>query len=303
MLTQDPYLAHRRFIAPAWARPEISRIFLMLFGFELALMLTPGIMINLTPTPIAQAFTRDLTAFGTILGFASFGLTLGMFHVLGLLLADRGIGTMIGPWVSLKRDFWNAAIAVILVLIAVEAAPPFIELSEIVEVRNTFTWALWLVPAFAAIAIQSFTEEVVYRGYLQQQLAVLSSRPIIWMGMPSFLFGLGHYFNGLGPSDGVLWAIWAGLLGLACADLTARTGNIGAAVGLHAANNVFAAVIISSVDWPGSGLALYLYPAFDPAGYDYSLDLLLAPWAVIEVLISALNVLVMWLGARIALRR
>lgn len=302
MYSQDPYLAHRRFIAPAMARPEVGRIFLMLFGFEMALMLTPGLILNFAPGPVARAFADDLTALGTTLGFAAFGLTLVMFHFLGRILADRGIGSMIGPWAWVKSDFRTVVVAVLLVLVAVEAAPPFIDLSEVAEVRNTVTWALWLLPAFAAIALQSFTEEVVYRGYLQQQLAVLSSRPIIWMGLPSFLFGLGHYFNGIGPADGVLWAFWAGLLGLACADLTARTGNIGAAVGLHTANNLFAAVIVSSIDWPGSGLALYLYPSFDPASYDLGLEALIAPWAVFEVLISVLNVLIMWLAARTALR-
>ena len=42
------------------------------------------------------------------------------------------------------------------------------------------------------------------------------------MGLPSLLFGAAHYLNGFGPADGVLCALQATLLGLACADLTAR---------------------------------------------------------------------------------
>ena len=60
------------------------------------------------------------------------------------------------------------------------------------------------------------------------------------MVLPSVMFGALHFWNGNGAAEGVLWAIWATALGIACADLTARTGNLGAAIGLHMANNVFA---------------------------------------------------------------
>jgi len=87
------------------------------------------------------------------------------------------------------------------------------------------------------------------------------------------------------------------------ADLTARTGNLGAAIGLHTANNMFAATLVGIEGWPSSGLARHLYAYIDPSIYDYSLGTLLQPWAVLEVFISALGVAVMWLAARLAMRR
>lgn len=266
-------------------------------------MLTPEMMLGLAPDFISDAFSKGVTPLGTILEFAAFGLTLIMFHVLARMIHGRGIGSMIGPLAAAKRDYRTAFIGVGLALLAVEIAPPYIALADIAMIRNFATWLAWIPVALVAITIQAGTEEVVYRGYLQQQLAVLSPRPIIWMGVPSVLFGLAHYFNGFGPAEGVLWAIWATFLGLSCADLTARTGNIGAAVGLHAANNLFAALIIGIEDWPASGLALFLYPYEDPAAYDYSLQTLITPRAGFEVLASSMVVLIMWLGARVALRR
>ena len=91
--------------------------------------------------------------------------------------------------------------------------------------------------------------------------------------------------------------IWATALGLACADLTARTGNIGAAIGLHIANNLFAFVVSGVQGWPSSGLALLLFPYEDPFAYDYSLE------ALFEIITMCLSVHVMWLAARIAIKK
>jgi len=190
------------------------------------------------------------------------------------------------PHGPLVANYIRAGLFVGVAWFIVEIAPPFIEWRDIVE-----------------ITIQSATEEIVYRGYLQQQLAVMSRSRWVWMGVPSVLFGAAHYFNGYGPSEGLLWAFWATLLGLACADLTARTGNLGAAIGLHTANNVFASAVIGIDGWPSSGLARYIYAYIDQSAYDYSLSTLLQPWALMEVLISAMGVAVMWLAARLAMRR
>ena len=93
----------------------------------------------------------------------------------------------------------------------------------------------------------------------------------------------------------------ATFVGLACADLTARTGNIAAAVGLHFSNNVFATVLIDTQGAPSSGLALWLFPA-DEAPLDPAALPLFGPWTPVDILLSALSVLVMWLAARLALR-
>ena len=122
------------------------------------------------------------------------------------------------------------------------------------------------------------------------------------MGIPSVLFGAGHYLNGFGPADGVLYAFWATLLGLACADLTARTGNIGAAIGLHLSNNLFTFIIVGEKGMPSSGLALFLYSPIDHSQFDYGLHTLVQPWIIPELMTLVLVVGVMWLAARVALR-
>lgn len=302
-MRHDPYLAHRDFIAPAWALPNPWRIAVVLIGFELAFVLTPEIIQFAFPTVLSHAmFGQPYTPLGTLIEFASFGIVLLLFIGIVKLVNKRGLRSLLGPG-DLRTAYWRSFVWVAAVLIVVEIAPPTIDWNDIAIIRPFGEWFVWLVPALIAITLQSATEEIVYRGYLQQQLAVMSKSKWVWMGFPSVLFGSAHYFNGYGPSEGVLWAFWATLLGLACADLTARTGNLGAAIGLHTANNMMAATIVGIEDWPSSGLARYLYAYLDQSQYSYDLITLLAPWAVMEILISTMGVAVMWLAARLAMQR
>ena len=300
---RDPYQAHADFIKPAWVFPDPWRVGAVLIGFELAFIATPELIYYLLPFSVYNAvYNVSETALGTTLEFLSFGVTLALFVILVRVFNKRGLQSLLGRG-PVGANYLRAGAYVGLALLAVEIAPPFIEWGDIVETRDFVPWLLWLGPALIAITIQSATEEIVYRGYLQQQLAVMSRNKWVWMGIPSILFGAAHYFNGYGPSEGLLWAFWATLLGLACADLTARTGNLGAAIGLHTANNMFAATLVGIEGWPSSGLARHLYAYIDPSIYDYSLGTLLQPWAIFEAFISALGVAVMWLAARLAMRR
>ena len=130
----------------------------------------------------------------------------------------------------------------------------------------------------------------------------MGRRPVVWLLLPSILFGAAHLPNGETLTDGALWAVWAGFLGLACADLTARTGSIGAAVGLHLANNLFAMVVIAEPGMPGSGVALWLFeePLTDLADMtDEGLGLVAI---AADVGLSALGVGLMWGAALLGLR-
>ncbi|MFQ5439742.1 MAG: lysostaphin resistance A-like protein, partial [Paracoccaceae bacterium] len=103
------------------------------------------------------------------------------------------------------------------------------------------------------------SEELVFRGYLQQQLAARYSSRWVWWVLPALLFGLAHFD---GESTGVnAWLVVADtfLIGLIAGDLTARTGNLGAAVGLHLANNT-AALLVMATEGTITGLSLFVTP-------------------------------------------
>jgi len=133
---------------------------------------------------------------------------------------------------------------------------------------------------------------VLFRGYLQQQLAARFSHPLIWMFLPSALFGLAHYGPDTYGANAWLVVIWAGIFGALAADLTARSGTLGPAIALHFATNVSALLLVAP-QGEMSGLALFQYsfPAHDEA----------AIRALLPIDFAAM--MVGWLAARLALRR
>jgi len=300
MSRNSPYAAHARFIRPAYIASAPILVILVLFGFEFILAFTGTLSDQILPED--RAFP-DASPFGTVLGFAIFAVALILFHGLVKVVHKRGISTMLGPTGQLWHDGRRTLVAVGGLLLAIEVIMPSYGYEDIVETRNGLAWAAMLPLGFVAILIQCTTEEVVYRGYLQQQVAVLTKGPASYILVPSIIFGVGHYWNGWGMSDGLLYAFWATLLGIACADLTARTGSIGAAIGLHTANNLYVTLIFAEQGGPSSGLALFLTELVDWGSYDYGVDALLSVWSLLDIAFSAVMVLIMWLSARIAIRR
>lgn len=303
MHSKDSNARFNRFVAPAWQSPQIGRVIIVLIGIEVIFRLVSALTDPLYFSATGDGPFPIHGTIGTIIAFGSFGIILVLFHFLSVIVHRRGVETMFGPldetWEDFKRSLWVVGLAAV----AIHIAPPFIDRSDLAFSRDLPVWLIWLVPGIIAITIQATTEEVIYRGYLQQQVAVYMPNKIAWMGIPSVLFGISHYWNGYGPSEGVFFVIWATFLGLACADLTNRSGNIGAAIGLHTANNLYATLFVAVEGWSGSGLALYLFPYVDPWEFDYALSTLLTLPAIFEMVTALTVMLIMWLAARIAIRR
>lgn len=298
----DRYAAHRSFVRNARRSPDLGPVLIIMVLIEIMFFVAPFFVGIMLPESWALQYIEGVSPLAVLAQLLTFGLIAWVLVLLVRKFHNRGFWSMVGPVRPSVRHLKVAAVAVFAVLVLQNILPPWIAFSQLVETRPLIGWAIWVIPNIAVLIVQTGTEELYFRGYLQQQLAALSDKPIIWMGLPSLLFGMGHYLNGVGPADGVLYATWATLLGLACADLTARTGNIGAAIGLHLSNNLFAFMLVAEKGMPSSGLALFLYPPTDYSQFDYRLQTLLAPWVIFELLVLALSVGVMWLAARIAIR-
>ena len=120
-------------------------------------------------------------------------------------------------------------------------------------------WLTALPLALLGVAVQTGAEEVVFRGYMLQQLAARFRHPAIWAGVPALIFGAVH-FDPL-TSGANAWPVVASalLFGLLAADLTARTGSLGAAWGFHFANNAVALLVVAT-NGTLTGLALWVTP-------------------------------------------
>ena len=299
----DPYAPHNAFVDLARHAPEPRRLFMVIIAVELLLTFSPLAPTLLMSEVTVPAYFDGFTPAMVIAQLLSFAVTAAGLTLIVNRLHTRGFWSMVGPIGATLTNLRACLLGVGALMIVQIFLPPWIIMAEVETTRPIASWLFWAVVAFGAIVIQAGTEELYFRGYLQQQFAALSQNKLLWMGVPSLLFGAGHYMNGYGVADGLVYAFWASLLGLACADLTARTGNIGAAVGLHVANNMSAFLLVHVHCWPSSGLALFLYPYEDPHSYDYSLQALLSLGGLLDVIIAALMVLVMWLAARIAIAK
>lgn len=197
------------------------------------------------------------TPLGTLLLLVSFlGMGLGV-ALAARWLHRREVGTLFGPRVRVLRDFVTA-FAVVFVLMLLSLALWSLA-NDAVPNLAPGTWAVLLPLTLLGLLIQTGAEEAVFRGYLQQQLAARFRSPLAWALVPSLLFGIVHFNPELPPAG--TWTIIgaAAVFGLAAADLTARTGSIGAAWGFHFANNLMAVAILST-DGTINGLSLFRTP-------------------------------------------
>ncbi len=110
-----------------------------------------------------------------------------------------------------------------------------------------FTLKASLTPAIIAItglgiAIQTFTEEFIFRGFATQGFLHLTKRPLPAAVLSGLIFGALHIPNGW------LQAANAAVLGVVLALVAIRTGNLAFGYGLHLVNNLFGALIVVSAD-------------------------------------------------------
>ncbi|MEO6299021.1 MAG: type II CAAX endopeptidase family protein [Paracoccaceae bacterium] len=285
------------FVAPAQGRTEIWRTLAGLaiacvFYFVAIQVILYGVMAILGPVRGAVALT-ELTQGSSPVGliellFSYLPLTGGLAMGLAILM-NRGLGTLIGPLRPAVLTFlWVAVPLMALSLLLLPLSVISVDVGRHLTLAKQLPW----VPlALIGLLIQTGTEELLFRGYLQQQLGARYASVWVWMGLPAVAFGLLHYSPDEYGASAVFVVIWAVCFGLAAADLTARTGNLGAAIGLHFANNA-ASLLLVGVYGQMDGLALY-----------NTVLNMNDPWALMPYLaIDSITLLVNWLAARLILR-
>lgn len=283
------------YIHPARQYPELWRILLgILLTLFIYLACFALMLVVLYP------IIGPLEYFGWLLGLQSMdqapqtlflllsfaGLFLGTI-LAAAALHGRGPGTLFGPGKETLRAFCLTLMALV-PLYAVMLAVSW-QFSPAVPNLPLDAWLRYLPWALLLLLVQITAEELLFRGYLQQQLAVRFQARWIWMGMPALGFTLMHWNPEAG---GNLWAILFVIFcfALIAADLTERSGNLGAALGVHFVNNI-AALLVVSVDGSITGLALYVTPfGIDdtsalPMGLGVDLLLLFVVWRLLRALI------------------
>ncbi|MGR3572754.1 CPBP family intramembrane glutamic endopeptidase [Brevirhabdus sp.] len=198
---------------------------------------------------IARADT-EIDAFLVLFSFI--GMAAGPL-LAARLLHGRGWRSLTGPLPQALREGIVAALTVGAVFVAAHyLTGADIELDPNMQPS---LWLMLLPLTLLGLIVQTGAEELLFRGYTQQQLAARFASPLVWLVLPAVVFGLLH-FDPAGGATSVLVVAAAILFGLIAADLTARTGSLGAAWGFHLANNFFAIAVVS-MENSITGLALY----------------------------------------------
>ncbi|MFN3208784.1 MAG: lysostaphin resistance A-like protein [Roseovarius sp.] len=295
----DAYRPHEALVRPA--RPTASLLRLVLGGIMLgvlflSLIFAASMLLSLLAPDLSWAdriatLETGATPWSVLANLYIFGFIILALALTGRAVHGRNLPSFIGDWTLARRHFGRVCLYMVgLHLVLSFLVPTSPDLTPTPNLP-TAQWFAYLPLALPALLVQTGAEELVFRGYLQSQLAARFRARWVWILVPSILFGFLH-FDPMRMGDAT-WLVvaWAAAFGIAAADLTARTGTIGAALGLHFVNNFFAILVIAA---SGSfdGLALYTYPfALGDTGA-------LWIWAPLDLML----LLVSWLTARLALR-
>lgn len=131
--------------------------------------------------------------------------------------------------------------------------------------RGPASLAGWagFAPLFAIlILLQTAAEEVFFRGYLVQTLASRFRSSLVWCGIPAVLFTLLHWNDDVSAAMNMGALSTIGTFAIAATVLLVRTGNLGAAMGFHFANNVVALLFFSS-STAFNPVALFVLPPIE----------------------------------------
>ncbi|PZQ50146.1 MAG: hypothetical protein DI556_08750 [Rhodovulum sulfidophilum] len=283
-----PFLSARdarfeTFVDPARPRRELWRLLLaapiLLLGYAagsffagLVIGFGKGFVAGYSGTPF-ELTPRDIA----LIHFYSFaGCALALFGLVRSL-HRRAVGTIFGRGGRLDRRAFVGGLAAGLIVFTIFVAC-LLAFGRPVQRMSLPAWSVWLLFATPAIFVQSLTEEMVFRGYLQQQLAARFRSPFFWAVLPSVVFGLLHFRGSL--ENSLLAIPHAALLGLIAADITARTGNIGTAAGLHFGINFGAFLVFANFPDPAVFALWHSAPAAFPFGVSIFTVLVLAAYGV-----------------------
>ncbi len=261
---------------PAEARPQIWRtvlgfVLVMAFWFAAtnAVVIGASRWFDLPIWEIVQgeSFVATGIVFST---FAAFHLGLALMLP---VLHRRSYFSLFGPMRRLDwRHFFRGVLAVLAIFALLSALtvlePLFLPRGSnppVVEALPVERWALGLGPALGFIFVQSLGEELVFRGYLLQQLRARFRSPLIWGVLPALIFGGLHFSpDTYGMVNALVYVLNAAVAGTLAAFITLRTGNLGASAGLHFGNNI-TMVLVGATGSP-SGFSLFL-TEMDPQSF------------------------------------
>ena len=170
------------------------------------------------------------------------------------LIHRRPLSSLITPesrldWRRMARGAVVWGVLAILVVVAEHALYP----GRYYLSFNPERFFVFLALVLVLTPIQSAVEELVFRGYAMQGLGLLARNPALIAIASSVLFTLPHLLNPEVYRHGMLiMAANYFAIGMLLATIALRDGRLELAIGVHAMNNVFLALV---ANYEGSSLS------------------------------------------------
>ncbi|MFK8185171.1 MAG: lysostaphin resistance A-like protein [Phormidesmis sp.] len=121
-------------------------------------------------------------------------------------------------------------------------------------------WSLLLILSVCLVPIQTSAEELLFRGYLMQGLRLLTKHPLWLMSLTGLAFAIPHFGNPEMARGDFIWgALDYFTWGVIFAMVTLKDNGLELALGMHAANNLFVYLFVTTPDSAVSSPALFVY--------------------------------------------
>jgi membrane protease YdiL (CAAX protease family) len=204
-------------------------------------MLVLGVVISMLwplPRDFAAQIQQPKNAPLFFLGIAiTFGSLAGGVVFAARIIHKKVLRDLVGQW---RWDFFALGAVIWLLALGALSLIDFLIAPQGFSVSVGHETGVVAAVAFGGILVQTFAEELIFRGYITQGLLQSLKRPLPTAVASGLLFGSLHYANGS------VQAINATVFGFALALIAIRTGSIAFGWGLHLVNNYFGAVIVVS---------------------------------------------------------
>lgn len=155
---------------------------------------------------------------------------------------------------------------------------------------NFEDFAIFFAFAIILVPLQTSFEEYLFRGYLMQGLAVVTKSRWFPLFFTSILFGIMHIANPEVQKLGHIIMIYYIGTGFFLGIITLLDEGLELALGFHAANNLFAALLITS-DWTAFQTNSVLKDISEPT---VEMDILLPVFVLFPILLLIFGVKYKW---------
>jgi membrane protease YdiL (CAAX protease family) len=168
-----------------------------------------------------------------------------------------------GTQIRWGRIFAGAAVW-LLIAALISAAEALLFPGRYVLTLQPVTLAIFAVIALVLIPIQTSAEEFFFRGYLLQWMGLRLKNWWLLSFLNGLLFFLPHAANPEMAVDSVLIGLGYFVMGFFLTLVTLRDNGIELALGMHAANNLFAAVFANYTITALPSPSLFTIQTLDP---------------------------------------